>query len=256
MNTPTDEIYYLEELAANAWTAKVVQLVDGWRFRYTPEVSSRRVNSVWPNNTGRFLTVEQKIELVEVFYGRRGLPARFQMCPAAQPADLDVILAERSYLIDAPTFVQTAEIGDVLRRVAEDGGTAVTLHTDLPVAFSDFQQAQYKLSREQAAARRAALSRIGPQPVYALVDLEGKTAGICMGILERGWLGIFGMLTHPDMRRRGIATAVLRALAGWGQVQGAERAYLQVMENNKTALTLYTRAGFTSQYQYYYRQSS
>jgi hypothetical protein len=44
MGASVDEIYYLEELAANGWPAEVVQLVDGWRFRYTSEVGSRRVN--------------------------------------------------------------------------------------------------------------------------------------------------------------------------------------------------------------------
>jgi hypothetical protein len=54
MTAPVDDIYLLEELAANAWPAEVVQFVDGWRFRYTLGVSSRRVNSVWPNNLGKY----------------------------------------------------------------------------------------------------------------------------------------------------------------------------------------------------------
>jgi GNAT superfamily N-acetyltransferase len=264
MNASTTDVYYLEELAANAWTAEVVQLVDGWRLRYTPGVSSRRVNSVWPNNVGRYLTVEQKLELVEAFYARRGLPARFQICSAAQPAELDNILAQRGYLIDAPTFVQSAQISTVLAQLSANSemapnsipNAAVSLHNDIPEAWFDFQREQHKLTEPQAAARTAALQRIGPQPVYALVTVDGETAGIGMGILERGWLGIFGMLTHPAMRRRGVATAVLQALAGWGQSQGAEQAYLQVMENNKQALSLYGRAGFTTQYQYHYRQSA
>jgi GNAT superfamily N-acetyltransferase len=250
------DVYYLEELAANAWPAEVVQLVDGWRFRYTPGVSSRRVNSVWPNNIGRYLTVDQKLELVEAFYVRRGLPARFQICPAAQPADLDDILAQRGYLVDAPTYVQTSRISIILEQLSHRSETAVTLHTTIPTDFTAFQQSQYKLTAEQAAARKAAFQRIGPQPVFAVVKMEGETAGIGLGILEREWLGIFSMLTHPDMRRRGVATAVLQSLAGWGQSQGAVQAYLQVMDNNPHALSLYGRAGFTTQYQYHYRQSS
>lgn len=255
MDTPVEDIYYLEELAANAWTAEVVQLVDGWRFRNTPGVSSRRVNSVWPNNAGRFLTVQRKIELVEAFYARRSLPARFQICPAAQPPELDAILAERGYLVDAPTHVQTASIKEILGRLPDNNETVVFLHPKLPAEFSDFQQHQYQLSQDQAAARRAAFNRIGPQPVFATAKVAGETAGIGMGILERGWLGIFGMMTHPEMRRRGIATAVLLALVRWGQTQGATQTYLQVMENNDKALSLYNLAGFTTRYQYHYRQS-
>lgn len=254
MGAPVEEVYYLEELAANAWPATVVQLVDGWRFRYSPGITSRRVNSVWPNNSSRYLSLERKLELVEAFYVRRGLPARFQMCPAAQPANLDNILAGRGYTVDAPTYVQSAGISDILERLPVDSGTAVTLSTTLPPDFSDFQQVQYKLTYEQTVARKAAFSRIGPEAVYGVVKIAGETAGIGMGILERGWLGVFGMMTHPDFRRGGIATAVLRSLATWGQTQGATQAYLQVMDNNTNAIPLYARAGFTTQYRYHYRQ--
>lgn len=253
METTTADVYYLEELAANAWTAEVVQLVDGWRFRYTPGVSSRRVNSVWPNNPGRYLTVSHKLDLVEAFYARRGLPARFQICPAALPADLDEILARRGYLVDAPTFVQTAKISMVLEQLPANLETAVSLHTSIPGDWLHFQMVQYNLTGQQAAARKAALNRIGPRRVFAMVEVGGQTAGIGLGILERGWLGIFGMMTHPEMRRQGIAKAILQALARWGQSQGATQAYLQVMENNIQAFPLYTGAGFVTQYQYYYR---
>ncbi len=255
MSASVEDVYYLEELAANGWPAEVIQLVDGWRFRYTPGVTSRRVNSVWPNNRGRFLTVPQKLAMVEDFYARRNLPARFQICPAAQPAELDEILAQRGYVVDAPTFVQSAAIETVLARLPANSETAVQLETDLPDEWFNFQVRQYKLSREQAAARKAALSRIGPELVFALVQVEGETVGIGLGILERGWLGIFGMMTDPALRRQGVATAVLHALAKWGQSQGASQAYLQVMENNEQARPLYSQAGFTTQYQYYYRQS-
>lgn len=254
MVTFTADVYYLEELAANAWPAEVVQLVDGWRFRCTPGVSSRRVNSVWPNNNGRYLTLDHKLELVEAFYARHQLPARFQICPAAQPADLDETLARRGYTTDAPTAVQAAQISSILQ-LSPNPNITVTLHPTLPADFSDFQQRQYNLTPEQTAARQAAFHRIGPQPIFAVVTLEGQTAGIGLGILERKWLGIFSMLTHLDTRRRGIATAVLHTLAGWGQSQGAVQAYLQVMDNNPQALSLYRRAGFTTQYQYHYRQS-
>ncbi|MFZ0543922.1 MAG: GNAT family N-acetyltransferase [Candidatus Promineifilaceae bacterium] len=253
MDGSTADVYYLEELAANAWTAEVVQLVDGWRFRYTPGVSSRRVNSVWPNNIGRYLTVEEKLALVEAFYARRRLPARFQISPAAQPTNLDDILAERGYGIDAPTFVQTVPIRSILQQLPANQET-VTFQTTLPGDWFDFQVAQYQLNEAQIAARKAAFWRIGPQSVFALVKIDGETAGIGLGILERGWLGVFNMLTHPDMRRLGIATAVLHALAGWGQAHGANWAYLQVMEDNPQARSLYGRAGFVAKYQYYYRQ--
>lgn len=255
MGAFVEAVYYLEELAANAWPAEVVQLVDGWRLRFTPGVTSRRVNSVWPNNPGRFSTVNQKLDWVEAFYARRKLPARFQICPAAQPANLDEILAERGYHLDAPTFVQSVAIEMILERLPPQTETAVNLQTHLPDDWFNFQATQNHMNGVQAAARKAALNRIGPQAVFAQVEVDINIIGIGLGILERGWLGIFGMMTHPDRRRQGAATAVLRALAQWGQSQGAAQVYLQVMENNVQARPLYNQAGFATQYQYHYRQS-
>jgi GNAT superfamily N-acetyltransferase len=55
------------------------------------------------------------------------------------------------------------------------------------------------------------------------------------------------------MRRRGAASSILAALAGWAQAGGAARAYLQVVEANEPAVRLYARAGFATLYGYHYR---
>ena len=61
------------------------------------------------------------------------------------------------------------------------------------------------------------------------------------------------MATLPNYRRRGAASAVLHAIASWGQEQGAGDMYLQVMQNNTPALELYAKAGFKKLYGYHYR---
>ena len=100
----SNEIFLIEELAANAWPADVVQHLDGWRVRYAHGVT-RRINSVWPNlDFGRH-PLADKIALVEAFYARRQAVSRFQICPAAQPEELDSVLAARGYAPDAPTHV-------------------------------------------------------------------------------------------------------------------------------------------------------
>jgi ribosomal protein S18 acetylase RimI-like enzyme len=74
-------------------------------------------------------------------------------------------------------------------------------------------------------------------------------------VADEDWIGLFCMATRPEFRRRGAATAVLRALAGWGRHQGAARAYLQVMDDNLPARSLYARAGFETLYHYHYREA-
>lgn len=246
-------IYYIEELAANAWPAAVVQVLDGWRLRFNWNVT-RRANSVWPNGPGRYHDLAEKLAWVEAFYARRGVPARYQICPAAQPADLDAILAERGYITDARTAVQIATLPDVLKQTEQGSEYAVTVRDLFDEGwFAAYCEAE-AVSAQAAEARRNLLGRIGPQVGYALLRLEGRPVGMGLAVLERGWVGIFSMATHPEFRRQGLATAVLHALAGWGQANQAGQMYLQVMENNQPAQALYRQVGFETLYHYHYRQ--
>src|SRR5919109_4074735 len=96
--------------------------------------------------------------------------------------------------------------------------------------------------------RERILDRIGPPAGFALLELDGIPAAIGMGVLERSWLGIFSMGTKPEFRRRGAATAVLRALAEWASTRGGEHAYLQVERSNDAGHRLYEHAGFQTAY--------
>ena len=240
---PTRLIRHLEELAANAWPAGVVQIVDGWRLRFNWGVT-RRANSVWPNEaTGRF-PLEENLAVVEEFYARWGGPARYQICPAARPDNLDTILARRGYITDALTAVQSAPLAAVLARTEPNPGYTVAVADTFDERWFDTYCQAEGVDTQAAEARRAILQRIGPRSGYALLQLDGEPAAIGLAVAEQGWSGLFSMVTRPEFRRRGAATATLHALARWSQRHQATNIYLQVMENNGAALTLYERAGF------------
>ena len=67
------------------------------------------------------------------------------------------------------------------------------------------------------------------------------------------WSGVTSVATTADARRRGVATAVLAALAGWSAGQGAASMYLQVLASNAPAVALYERLGFVHHHDYVYR---
>jgi ribosomal protein S18 acetylase RimI-like enzyme len=251
----TDLIRHLEELSGNAWPAAVVQVLDGWRLRFNWGVT-RRANSVWPNNTGSQHELVEKLALVEDFYARWGGPARYQICPAAQPANLDAVLAGRGYTGDAHTAVQTIYLATVLARTAPNPAYAVTItDTFNEEWFATYCQAE-QFSKQAAEARRDILQRIGPRVGYALLKISGCPAALGLVVAERNWAGIFGMATLAEFRRQGAASAVLRALAEWSQRHQVTRMYLQVMDNNAPARALYARVGFETLYHYHYREAS
>jgi ribosomal protein S18 acetylase RimI-like enzyme len=249
---PTDLIQFLEELAANAWPAAVVQVVDGWRLRYTWGIT-RRTNSVWPNAAGSRWPLEERLVMVEDFYARHNSPARFQICPAAQPADLDDVLARRGYTTDALTAVQTAPAAAVLA-AAPPGPFNMSIADTFDAAwFETYRRAEH-IDAPAVQARQDILRRIGPRCGYAMLSAAGRPVGIGLGVTEQGWTGIFSMVTAPDFRRQGAATAILRGLAAWSRQHGASNMYLQVMENNIPAQALYASLSFKTVYRYHYRE--
>ena len=229
-----------------------MQVVGGWRLRVTPGVRARRSSSVLPLEFDSGMPLEARFQVVDEFYGRWGETVRYQISPAAQPADLDGVLAERGFGVEAPVHVQTAALDDVLERAAGPGPgpIRVTEHPDhgwLATSAELFQRS------DTATMRERILDRIGPPVAYALLEPDGEPAAVGMGVLERGWLGIFSMGTKPEFRRRGAARAVLTALSRWATDRGAEHAYLQVEESNEPAHRLYEEAGFRTAYGYHYR---
>ena len=66
--------------------------------------------------------------------------------------------------------------------------------------------------------------------------------------------GLFDVAVREDQRGKGYARSIVRAALRWAAAQGAQRAWLQVMVANKSAVDLYTRLGFQEAYSYSYRQ--
>ena len=98
------------------------------------------------------------------------------------------------------------------------------------------------------AERLAALSRVAQPRLFARLDQDGQAAAIGACAVERPWVGIFGMRTHPDFRRRGLARQIVQALLSAASNKGATAAYLQVEAKNTGAIALYQAFGFATAY--------
>ena len=254
------QMLQLERLAVNAWPATEVVELDGWRLRHTHGVT-KRANSVWPNGSAtRGLadaSLTAKVAAVEDFYQARKLPARYQICPVAQPMDLDRQLAARGYVAVAPAAVQVATIPTLLARTVplrQQPDFTVEVSETLDESWFAAYSAFAGEAHAGLATRRTILQQIAPATGFALLFINGQPAAVGLGVLEADWLGIFCMGTAPQFRRRGAASATLRTLARWGQLYGAEQLYLQVVENNNPARLLYDRLGFATLYHYHYRE--
>ena len=248
----TATIAQLETLAADALPTQVCKRFDGWRLRYNGGVT-RRANSVLAEHEGT-LPLEEKLEHVETFYTSLRTKARFQLCPASQPAVLDEVLAGRGYLREPGAKVQVADLSTVTAHaVALSQSATVELDSQPNSAWLEVYET-VEGANDKKRVRREMFRRV-ERGAFVLARLNGQPAAVGLGVYGDAHVGIFNMATLTEQRRRGAASAVLSGLAQWGVAQGAHRLYLQVAEENVAAQQAYTRAGFKTLYAYHYRNA-
>lgn len=253
---PVRSIREIESAAAVAWPALHTETLAGWRLRYSHGVT-RRGNSVWPNETDKDrpeVGIAERLHRVETFYADRGLPARYQICPAALPSDLDERLAARGYAAVAETSVLTAHVSDLLRALGEPNGWHVVLTDRVDASWMTVYAVVENVPRPQAEVRRAIMQAITVPAAYVTVWSGDEAVAVGSAACTDATVGLFNLGTVVAWRRRGAARAAMAALLTWAAVRGAGLCYLQVMMRNDAARQLYSRLDMSELYRYHYRE--
>lgn len=239
----------IEEAAADAVPAAVVEHLGGWRLRFNHGVK-RRPNSVLANVDDGTLDIETKLAQVETFYAERGLRGRFQLSPASVPDDLDARLAERGYVRAAESVcVRVAPLKNVALPAPE-----LTLLEKPTEAWLALYCEVEGLTGVKALVFRDMLAKLGEATFALAVGHAGRPAAVGVGVAHGGLLGLFNIATHPAARRQGLGSAVVTGLRSWGRERGLGYGYLQVAEGNAGAQRVYERLGFRTLYRYHYRE--
>jgi GNAT superfamily N-acetyltransferase len=113
-------------------------------------------------------------------------------------------------------------------------------------------RALYRYRGQELPRGAIELLMSAPEQAFASVRVRGRTVAVGRGSLASAWLGVTAVEVAHEHRRRGLARAVLSALAAWGAARGARSTYLQVAEGNAAALALYQSAGLTVHHRYDY----
>jgi GNAT superfamily N-acetyltransferase len=247
MNYEGLDLRRVEEVGLNALQTQRQLFYDGWLLRVSPGKArrARSVNAYF----GSSLPLGQKIDYCERLYAQRDLPVLFRITPFLQPSDLPAALAARGYEAFDTTLVQLMR----LERPPESpdaSGFVVTA----PAADA-FADAVALLQGSSAQQRNAYFERLKESPLKTralLAHIDGRPVGVGTIMLEDGLAGVFSMVTAPDMRARGVASAILASLLTWAWEHGAAHAYLQVDGENHRALGVYRKFGFATAYTYHY----
>jgi ribosomal protein S18 acetylase RimI-like enzyme len=238
----------IEELSLNAYPGVQMLHYDGWVLCLSPG-RWRRANSVQIMQPS-LLLLDEKIDTCEAVYGAQGKPTVFKLTRQSQ-AEIEPALIARGYRHDAETSVQMKAFTPAAPLAAFPDVT-VTLDPDAAYKAAFF--AIHHLSETERGPWERIQQGIVPLCGYLGLQVAGETVAVAIGVVERGWLGVYGVGVRPEMRRRGHAQRIMAALLAWGAAHGATHTYLQVMLDNPAALALYGRLGYREAYRYWYRQ--
>jgi ribosomal protein S18 acetylase RimI-like enzyme len=236
----------LARVAARAWRPVESERLGEWELR-AADGFTRRANSVLPlGDPG--LPLDEALTVVRRWYGDRGLPAYVQTATGAEGTQerLCVELERRSWRREvsaelwigalAPLADQDETAGVLLSRVADEAW----------------------LGRYQRkGVSEVALKVLGSGPSVWFATVPGSSpvaapAAIGRCVVDGRWAGFAAVEVDPAQRRRGLATAVMAALARRALDEGASAAWLQVETDNAGARALYAGAGFSAHHAYHH----
>jgi GNAT superfamily N-acetyltransferase len=237
----------LEERAFNAWPALQTLVMDGWLLRLAGGYT-KRANSLnaWQPGCG----IEPVLAAARPYFAAHAVPPIVRLSPLA-PSDTDRTLAGLGYHRQDETIVMTRALGP---------GTFVrdpSITID-PVLQPDWFSAHAEASGLPSlhlTTHGEMLRRIVPSTAYGTTSGPdgGPAAAWGLAVLERGYVGLFDIVTAAKARRLGAGSRLCAGLLAWAAQRRAHTAYLQVVASNTPALDLYRQLGFLEAYRYHYR---
>ncbi|MFD5543552.1 GNAT family N-acetyltransferase [Streptomyces sp. NPDC127079] len=236
----------LARVASRGWRPVESERLGEWELRAAAGFT-RRANSVLPlGDPG--LPLDAALDAVRRWYGERGLPAYVQTATGAEGTQ-EVLCAElerRGWVREVSAELWTGGLAPVADRAA---GAAVVLSRTADEAWL----ARY----QRKGVSEVALEVLGAGPSVWFATVPGEAAGdapaaIGRCVVDGRWAGFAAVEVDPRLRRRGLATEVMAALARRALAEGASAAWLQVETENAGARALYGRLGFTAHHTYHH----
>ncbi|KOX44062.1 acetyltransferase [Streptomyces sp. NRRL F-7442] len=236
----------LARAAARAWPPVESERLGAWELRAAGGFT-RRANSVLPlGDPG--LPLDGALTAVRRWYRERGLPAYVQTATGAVGTQelLCTELERRGWVREVTAEVWTGALAPVADRA---GGDGVVLSREADEAWL----ARYQRKGVSEVALRVLGG--GPSVWFATVpgaDAAGVPAAIGRCVVDGRWASFAAVEVDPAQRRRGLATAVMSALARRALDEGASAAWLQVETDNAGARALYAGTGFAAHHAYHH----
>ncbi|WP_230530106.1 GNAT family N-acetyltransferase [Microvirga roseola] len=236
----------LESRLLNAWPSFDYQAYDGWILRLANGYS-KRANSATPLMPGAALDDDLLDTMIARFVEANVRPT-FRL-NGLQAADADQRLAERGFQEIEATCVMVVPVREGDCAVDPE----VRLQAEVTKRWVREAAESYGGDKADDSTLMQIVSRIRQKAAFATLDLDEKPVAWGLGVVERGYVGLYDIVVSPELRGIGLGRRVVSSLMAWGYQEGAHTAYLQVREENEVARSLYRSLGFGDAYRYTHR---
>lgn len=266
-----EQIRFYEELSFNSHPSLQTQYYDGWILRFSNEYTNRAnsVNMIYPST----IDLQTKVEFCEKCYFDRQLPCVFKVTDGSDER-LDSLLEGRGYRVVTPTDLMVMDLAGMglaneqvacedmvgkqlidKQHVAEKLNVGACIITEEPTeewldAYFALENCTNPATRETAIRM---MNMIQPRTFYCRIEVGGKSIACASAILERGYVTLVHVIVDENYRGRGYGRQLCEALLEEVAKYGAKVSYLQVLQNNKVAISLYETLGYKKVYSYWYR---
>ncbi|MFJ8139975.1 GNAT family N-acetyltransferase [Streptomyces sp. NPDC096013] len=246
---PSASYAELAHVSSRAWRPVESERLGEWELRAAAGFT-RRANSALPlGDPG--MPLDEALTAVRRWYAERGLPAYVQTATGAEGTQelLCAELERRGWTREVTAELWTGALAPVADR-ADASGVVLSRTAD------EAWLARYQRKGVGEVALKVLGS--GPSVWFATVPGEGDApAAIGRCVVDGRWAGFAAVEVDPALRRRGLASVVMAALASRALEEGASAAWLQVEVENAGARALYSGMGFSAHHAYHhYREGS
>lgn len=251
---------FFEQLSFNTHPCLTEEVCDGWLLRFAKGYT-KRANSV--NVVGKStMSLADKIKYCEEKYKEQNLPVVFKITPIS--AELDELLEAEGYSSVDKTNVMTVDLTkqekDTTKRneckssvVSGTGEVSVTIEGKFTESWQYYYFTFNKVSTAAIPTAKKIQAKITNPVLCATVYLNKKAVACGLGVMEQGCVGLLDIVVKEEYRGCGFGKVLCQALLEKAKASGATIGYLQVVDSNAVAKSLYKSLGFEQQYSYWYR---
>jgi GNAT superfamily N-acetyltransferase len=233
-----------EAASFRAWPALSSTYDGAWITRLTPGHPSRRLNSVNMLDPGDAADISERVAKARKVFADASVPLAFRLTPLSAPAVKDYLDTE-GWRTEAESVVMRADLAHL---PADDSIDQIPLK-DIE-RFIAAASAVRGVHDGRWPVLAKVIASIQPEAGLFVGEQDGAPVASTICVHEGALAGLFDLVTAQPQRGHGHGRRMVVSALKWARLRGARYGWLQVEADNRAAMSLYTKLGFTELYRY------